>query len=167
MKLFELFEREITKIDVANEVAEKLFMTDGNGNPIIGQFIPGYEGMNYQSLVSQARAAANANPRKERKAIDDLVDAQIKKHLQSKKAKEPVQQPPKAAAQKPSGAPVTGKKPAGKDKENIQLKGKGSDSNKMAMSQLKGKAGEMQAWLKQRMGSGFDLADKMSKAGKK
>ena len=74
---------------------------------------------------------------------------------------------PKATAQKP-GAPVTDKKPAGKDKEDIKLKGKGSDnSNKMSMPQLKGKAGEVQSWLKKRIGMGTDLADKMSKYNKK
>ena len=165
MRLFELFEAgpkpDVQRIDVENEVAEKIFKTDNNGNPIIGQYIPGYEGINYQNLVAMARTAASKHPRQERKAIDDLVDAAIKKHLKTKKSKDDTPAPAKPA-------PVKSADPKKSDPEDIKRKSKTSDpSGKPLDINLKGKAGEVQSWLKKRIGLGTDLADKFSKVNKK
>ncbi len=107
---------DIETIDIEKEVAEKLFKTDSNGNPIIGQYISGYEGINFQNLVAKARAAAQAKPREERKAIDDLVDAEIQKHLNKKKKDQKPAAPPvsKPAPVKPSKEKAKKVKPRAK-----------------------------------------------------
>ena len=146
---------EPVRIDVANEVAEKLFMTDGNGNPIIGQFIPGYAGMNYQNIVALAKTAALKNPRRERKAIDDLVDAEIKKHLKTVKEPAPAQTAPKQAT-----APKKAKA-APKAKPGAAPQSPGTD--KELGTQLKGKLGDLQQFVGKSVRRGTKFADKFTK----
>jgi len=140
---------DIETIDIEKEVAEKLFKTDSNGNPIIGQYINGYEGINFQNLVAKARAAAQAKPREERKAIDDMVDAEIQKHLANKKKKA---QQPKNQATKPG---VSNKAP---EKKKIDFVN--PEATKKA---FKGVAG----WVQKHIGQGAKFADQYTKVTRK
>ena len=149
MKIDEItkFFDDIETIDIEKEVAEKLFKTDSNGNPIIGQYINGYEGINFQNLVAMARRAAASNPRQERKAIDDLVDAEIKKHLEGKKKKE---EKPKKEAPPPKSDKPAKEKPKFTGVDDVQ-------------KDLKGFAG----WIQKKLKSGTSIADKYTKVSKK
>jgi len=146
---------EPVRIDVANEVAEKLFMTDGNGNPIIGQFIPGYAGMNYQNIVALAKTAALKNPRRERKAIDDLVDAEIKKHLKKVKEPAPAQTAPKKATEPKKATAVPKAKP------DTAPESPGTDKD--LGIELKGKMGDLQQFVGKSVRRGTKFADKFTK----
>lgn len=76
------------------------------------------------------------------------------------------QKPTTPAPAKP--APVKSDEPKKSDPEDIKLKSKTPDpSGKPLDINLKGKAGEVQSWLKKRIGLGTDLADKFSKVSKK
>ena len=159
MRLYELFEQDKPhSIDVANEVAEKLFMTDGNGNPIIGQFIPGYEGMNYQNIVALAKTAAFKNPRQERQAIDKLVHAEIEKHQNNDE---------KPAPAKTAPAKTAPAKPADK-KDKTSKKAKPSNAptptdDKEPGIELKGVMGKVQKFVTKNVKRGTKFADRYTK----
>ena len=162
MRLYELFEQDKPhSIDVANEVAEKLFMTDGNGNPIIGQFIPGYEGMNYQKIVALAKTAASQNPRKERQAIDALVSTEIQKH--QNKAKQPA--PDKTAPAKTAPAKTAPAKPAAKKAKasNKAKPSKAPTDDKEPGMELKGVMGKVQNFVTKSVKRGTKFADRYTK----
>ena len=164
MRLYELFEQDKPhSIDVANEVAEKLFMTDGNGNPIIGQFIPGYEGMNYQKIVALAKTAASQNPRKERQAIDALVSTEIQKH----KNNDGKPAPAKTAPAKTAPTKTAPAKPADK-KDKTSKKAKPSNAptptdDKEPGIELKGVMGKVQNFVTKSVKRGTKFADRYTK----
>jgi len=140
---------DVEVIDIEKEVAEKLFKTDSNGNPIIGQYISGYEGINFQNLVAKARAAAQSRPREERKAIDDMVDAEIEKHLADKKKK--AQEPNTPTPEKPKA----NKKPVKKDSIFKEPD--------IVPTKFKGALG----WVQKKFKKGTDIADKFTKVSRK